>query len=42
MFNTFKHVNNNIINASEFGLVNIDYEIDILEGTIFTKNKIKN
>lgn len=33
--------NNNMINASKFGLVIIDYEIDILEGTIFTKNRIK-
>ena len=32
--------NNNMINNSEFGLVNVDYEIDILEGTIFTKNRI--
>ena len=34
--------NNNMINNSEFGLVIIDYEIDIPEGTtIFTKNRIQ-
>jgi len=34
--------NNNMINNSEFGLVIVDYEIDIPEGTtIFTKNRIQ-
>lgn len=32
--------NNNMINNSKFGLVNVDYEFNILEGTIFTKNRI--
>ena len=33
--------NNNMINNSKFELVVVDYEIDISEGTIFTKNRIK-
>ena len=33
--------NNNMINNSKFELVVVDYEIDIPEGTIFTKNRIK-
>jgi hypothetical protein len=32
--------NNNMINNSEFGLVYVDYEIDVPEATIFTKNRI--
>ncbi len=29
-----------MINNSKFGLGDVDYEFDILEGTIFTKNRI--
>jgi len=32
--------NNNMINMSVFGLVNVDYEIDILGDTIFSPNRI--
>ena len=34
-------INNKIINKSNIGLVNVDYEIDILDNTIFSKNRIK-
>lgn len=34
-------INNEIINQSNIGLVNVDYEIDILDSTIFSKNRIK-
>jgi hypothetical protein len=32
--------NNNMINKSTFGLVVVDYEIDILGDTIFSKNRM--
>jgi hypothetical protein len=33
--------NNNMIDESEMGMVTVDYEMDILEGDIFTEKRIK-